>query len=63
MDENISDEIICHCSGTTRQQIMALAESNTETFEDISWRTGAAAGCGACETLILDLLAGVKEDK
>ena len=49
-------EIICHCSGTTKQQIVALVNKGTDTLQEISTRTGAAAGCGGCETWITEML-------
>ena len=51
------DEIICHCSCTTRQQIIKLIHNGSNTLEKISSMTGAIAGCGACETWIDELLA------
>jgi NAD(P)H-nitrite reductase large subunit len=49
--------IICHCSGTTEQQIIRHIENGNDSLEKISRMTGASAGCGACETWILELLA------
>jgi bacterioferritin-associated ferredoxin len=50
-------DVICNCSGTTRKQIKALYDNGVNTLESLSGRTGACSGCGACETLLLDLLA------
>jgi len=50
-------DIICHCSGTTQQQIIGLIDKGVDNLERLSRMTGASAGCGACETEILDLLA------
>lgn len=44
------ESIVCHCSGTTKEKIMALIEGGFSTLDDISRYTGA------CEDLILDLL-------
>jgi bacterioferritin-associated ferredoxin len=49
--------IICHCSGTTRRQIVELIDNGIDHPEIISRMAGASAGCGACETDILELLA------
>ena len=59
MNEHASEnktDIICHCSGTTKQQIAALVKNGADTLEEISSRTGAAAGCGGCETWIIEML-------
>lgn len=50
-------DILCHCSGTTRRQITDLIDGGIDHPENISRMTGAGAGCGACETAILDLLS------
>jgi bacterioferritin-associated ferredoxin len=50
-------DILCHCSGTTRRQITDLIDGGIDHPANISRMTGAGAGCGACETAILDLLS------
>lgn len=50
-------DVVCHCSGTTRRQITALIDDGIDQPENISRMTGAGAGCGACETVILDVLS------
>ncbi|MGZ8225170.1 MAG: (2Fe-2S)-binding protein [Methylococcaceae bacterium] len=50
-------DIICHCSGTTKENIKALIGNKVTDLDAISRKTGACSGCGACETAILDLLA------
>jgi len=50
------NDVICHCSGTTTQQIIKLIDNGVDNLERISRMTGASAGCGACETVILELL-------
>jgi NAD(P)H-nitrite reductase large subunit len=54
---NRKKDVICHCSGTTQQQIMRLIDNEAGNLESISRITGACSGCGACETAILELLA------
>ncbi|MGZ8237036.1 MAG: (2Fe-2S)-binding protein [Methylobacter sp.] len=51
------NDIICHCSGTTEQQIMELIDNGTDNLESIARMTGASSGCGACEDSVLELLA------
>ena len=53
---DIQESIICHCSRTTKEKIMALIEGGFSTLDDISRNTGACSGCGGCEDSILDLL-------
>ena len=50
-----ADEVICHCSGTTRGNIQQLFELNMD-MDAISRRTGALSGCGGCEWDIAQLL-------
>ena len=50
-------EVICHCSGTTRLQILRYIEEGDADFASLSRRSGAGAGCGACETWILEMAA------
>jgi NAD(P)H-nitrite reductase large subunit len=42
------DEIICSCSGTTRDKIISLFLEGFDA-EAISRKTGAISGCGGCE--------------
>ena len=58
------NNIICHCSGTTKLKIISLIDNGVDNLERISRITGASAGCGACETEIQELLdefPGLKE--
>ena len=45
-------DVICHCSGTTKEKIKALIDNKITDLDGISRKTGACSGCGACETLI-----------
>ena len=54
--DNHSD-IICHCSGTTQGKIKAILDMGSNDLDVISRKTGACSGCGACETLVLQLIA------
>lgn len=62
MNDNHSDlsnrekQFICHCSGTTKEQIVALIHDGVDNLECLARATGASLGCGACETEILELL-------
>jgi bacterioferritin-associated ferredoxin len=58
IEPNHKKEFICHCSGTTREKIMQLMDDKgIADLESIARLTGASAGCGACESAILDFLA------
>lgn len=51
-------DVICTCSGTTREQIIELIENGADNLDRLSRITGACSGCGACDTDILEILAG-----
>jgi bacterioferritin-associated ferredoxin len=53
-------DVICHCSGTTKEKIKELVANNIADLDGISRKTGACSGCGACEISILELIAEVK---
>ncbi|MDD1616312.1 MAG: BFD domain protein (2Fe-2S)-binding domain protein [Methylococcaceae bacterium NSP1-2] len=54
---NKQQEFICHCSRTTRAKIEALIANEVNTIEEIANATGAMTGCGACEDLVVELIA------
>lgn len=54
-DTPAEDEVMCHCSGTTRSNIQQLFEQGL-TMDAISRRTGAISGCGGCEWSIAEQL-------
>lgn len=45
---NPADEVMCHCSGTTRGEVQRLFEQGMD-IDAISRWTGALSGCGGCE--------------
>lgn len=51
------NDVICHCSGTTKRQIKELVSNGIDDLDGISRNTGACSGCGACDISILELLA------
>jgi bacterioferritin-associated ferredoxin len=53
---NPADEVLCHCSGTTRKNIERLFVQGMD-IEAISQRTGAISGCGGCEWDIAQFLS------
>ncbi len=57
-DQYEDDEVICSCSGTTKEKIKSLIQSKrAESLDKISRITGACSGCGACDSTILEILA------
>lgn len=56
------DEVICHCSGTTRREIIEL-HAQGKDLEAISRWTGAVSGCGGCEWDIAEILQMLAEKK
>ena len=50
-----ADEVMCHCSGTTRGEIKSLVAQGLD-MDGISRRTGALSGCGGCEWDIAEML-------
>ncbi|MDD2720085.1 MAG: (2Fe-2S)-binding protein [Gallionella sp.] len=55
---NPTDEVMCHCSGTKRENIRQLAEQGMDMHAISRW-TGALSGCGGCEWDIADFLKEV----
>ncbi|MGZ4998310.1 MAG: (2Fe-2S)-binding protein [Methylobacter sp.] len=53
-------DVVCHCSGTTKRQIKELINNGVDNFDEISRMTGACSGCGACDVSVLELLAEYK---
>ncbi|MGZ5031404.1 MAG: (2Fe-2S)-binding protein [Methylobacter sp.] len=53
-------DVVCHCSGTTKRQIKELISNGADNLDEISRMTGACSGCGACDVLVLELLAECK---
>ncbi|ATG88563.1 bacterioferritin-associated ferredoxin [Methylomonas koyamae] len=54
---DITDDVICYCSGTTAQQIKQLLDDGITDPDRISRITGAASGCGGCEYEFQQLIA------
>jgi len=50
------EEIICTCTGTTKEKIQQLIDNGADNIDKISSATGANTGCGSCDVLIQELL-------
>jgi NAD(P)H-nitrite reductase large subunit len=46
--DNLDDEVMCSCSGTTRGEIQNMFNEGLDMVA-ISRRTGALSGCAGCE--------------
>lgn len=47
-NDDVANEIMCTCSGTTRGRIYDLFKQGLDV-DHISQRTGIKTGCGGCE--------------
>ncbi|MES2501598.1 MAG: (2Fe-2S)-binding protein [Pseudomonadota bacterium] len=59
-DNDVTDEIMCSCSGTTRGKIYDLYKQGLD-IDSISQRTGIKTGCGGCEWDIEEFVKALKE--
>ncbi len=48
-------EIICDCTGTTKEKILSLIKKKAD-LDKISSATGATTGCGSCDYAIICLI-------
>ncbi|MDP1765367.1 MAG: (2Fe-2S)-binding protein [Methylotenera sp.] len=46
--DNLDDDVMCTCSGTTRGQILKFFKAGLD-IDTISRKTGALSGCAGCE--------------
>jgi bacterioferritin-associated ferredoxin len=60
---NKQQECICYCTGTTREKIEILIADGVNTLEGIAYQTGATTGCGACDYVVMELLAQSEREK
>jgi bacterioferritin-associated ferredoxin len=60
-ENNLEDEIMCECTGTTRGKIYDLVTQGFD-FDGISRKTGVNTGCGGCEWEIETFINALKED-
>jgi bacterioferritin-associated ferredoxin len=60
--DQLADEIICDCTGTTRSKIQNLFAQGFD-LEAISRKTGVKTGCGGCEWEIESLIEELESKK
>mgnify|MGYP000468101155 CR=1 FL=1 len=59
--EDLTNEVMCTCSGTTRGQIYDLVMEGKD-IDAISRWTGANTGCGGCDYDIAEFIKALNED-
>jgi len=59
-NDNLADEVMCSCSGTTRGKIQSLFKQGLDMEAISSW-TGTLTGCGGCEWDIAQFLKELAE--
>jgi bacterioferritin-associated ferredoxin len=60
--DNLADEIMCVCSGTTRGKIYDMVMQGKD-FEAISQWTGVNTGCSGCEWDISEFVKALIEQQ
>ncbi|MDP1592741.1 MAG: (2Fe-2S)-binding protein [Gallionella sp.] len=60
--DDTTDDVMCHCSGTRRSYIKSLFEQGLD-IDAISRWTGALSGCGGCEWDIAQFLKELAEQQ
>ncbi len=56
INQEEQNEIICDCTGTTKEKVLLLIEQKAD-LDKISSATGACTGCGSCDVDIINLIA------
>jgi len=51
-----TNDIICGCTGTTKEKITQLIQAGTNNIDDIASATGATTGCGGCDSSIVEFI-------
>lgn len=49
-------DVICYCTGTTKEKVLQLIDNGADNIEKISSATGAVTGCAGCDISIQELL-------
>ncbi|MDO9280765.1 MAG: (2Fe-2S)-binding protein [Methylotenera sp.] len=61
-NDNLANEVMCACSGTTRGKIQSLYKQGLDIDSISSW-TGTLSGCGGCEWDIAQFLKELNENE
>lgn len=57
------DDIICGCTGTTKEKVKQLVQTGVTDINDIASKTGATTGCGSCDIDIVAFVENVKDQQ
>lgn len=49
-------EVICTCTGTTKEKIIELINRGIDNLDKIESATGANTGCGSCDVPIQEII-------
>ena len=49
--------ILCLCQGISDRTVQAVIGGGAATLDDVAAACGAGSDCGACQEMLLDLLA------
>jgi bacterioferritin-associated ferredoxin len=49
--------LVCHCRAATDREIRRAVRNGATSLREVSRACGAAAGCGGCVEVVLDLIA------
>ncbi|MBM49843.1 MAG: hypothetical protein CMP27_08425 [Roseibacillus sp.] len=57
------DSVVCHCHGVTEVDLrLVIRETGASSVEEVSSRTKAGTGCGACRCKLNRVLSGLPAD-
>jgi bacterioferritin-associated ferredoxin len=54
--------IVCVCAGVSERQLEAVVAGGATTLKEVGRRCGAGTGCGACRSLVRDVLRRAHAD-
>lgn len=55
-DKEEKKDVICFCTGTTKQKVLQLIADGATDIAKISSATGAVSGCAGCDVSIMELI-------
>jgi bacterioferritin-associated ferredoxin len=53
--------ILCLCRGVPESTARAVIDAGAATLDDVAEECAAGADCGACQEMLLELLANARE--
>ncbi len=61
INQEQQSEVICDCTGTTKEKVLSLIEQGAD-LDKISSATGACTGCGSCDVEVINLIKEFSEN-